>query len=137
MGVNQQHPFHRCTDWCRMLVHKGMQTALARGPLATYRAILHPLCVQQRQGVCSQLEAKAPGAPGEVPPLVQALNAEVAGLAAEYLALMEALKIRDGVAKVLQVSSAGNKFLQVRPTPHTLPPPLIGFIFLLECVQVP
>lgn len=64
--------------------------------------------------MCSKLEGKAPAAPEEVPPLVQALNSDVGELCAQYIALMEAIKIRDGAAKVLQVSAAGNKFLQVR-----------------------
>eukprot|EP00892_Ulva_mutabilis_P010326 jgi/Ulvmu1/7666/UM038_0095.1 len=61
---------------------------------------------------CNKLNAKAPQPAAEAPPLVAALNTEVTELAAQYVELMEAIKIRDGVAKVLQVSAAGNKFLQ-------------------------
>lgn len=47
--------------------------------------------------------------------LVTQLNSEVAALCKEYLELLEGIKIRAAIAKVLQVSAAGNKFLQVRP----------------------
>lgn len=64
--------------------------------------------------VCSKLEAETPAAAKELPEVVKALNIEMAGIAQQYLDLLENLKIRDAVAKVLQASAAGNKFLQVR-----------------------
>jgi hypothetical protein len=64
---------------------------------------------------------------GAVPPVgksalehVSNLNKEVAELGKEYLEQMEAIKIRSAIGKALQVSAAGNKFLQVlsRPALH-------------------
>jgi methionyl-tRNA synthetase len=45
--------------------------------------------------------------------LVSNLNKEVAALGKEFLEQMEAIKIRSAIGKALQVSAAGNKFLQV------------------------
>ena len=56
----------------------------------------------------------AAGEDGSLPEVVIALNTEVAVLAQQYIDLQEGLKIRDAVAKVLQASAAGNKFLQAR-----------------------
>lgn len=58
-------------------------------------------------------EVPAAGEDSSLPEVVKALNTEVAGLAQQYIDLQEGLKIRDAVAKVLQASAAGNKFLQV------------------------
>ena len=63
---------------------------------------------------CSKLGGVVPAAAAEPMPLVAALNTEVGRLCDEYLELLEDLKIRAAIAKVLDVSGAGNKFLQVR-----------------------
>ena len=57
--------------------------------------------------------AEVPTAAQEIPEVVVALNTEVSCIAQQYIDLLEGLKIRDAVGKVLQASAAGNKFLQV------------------------
>ena len=66
---------------------------------------------------------KVPPVGGQALELVAQLNAEVAPLCKEYLELLESLKIRAAIAKALQVSAAGNKFLQARCAPCC---PLLG-----------
>ena len=70
------------------------------------------MCIRDRC-LCSKLGAVTPTAAEELPEVVQALNSEVSGIAQQYVDLLEGLKIRDAVGKILQASAAGNKFLQV------------------------
>jgi methionyl-tRNA synthetase len=61
---------------------------------------------------CSNLDSTVPDHSGTQLKLVADLNKEVAGICAEYLELLEAIKIRAAIAKALEASAAGNKFLQ-------------------------
>lgn len=62
---------------------------------------------------CRAFEGKVPPVnPDKGADLIAALNAEVGDLCAQYLDLMERMKIREAVTKALAVSAAGNKFFQ-------------------------
>ena len=47
-------------------------------------------------------------------PALADLNGKVAPLVEQYIALMEKIKLKDGIRMAMNVSFAGNKFLQVR-----------------------
>ena len=48
-------------------------------------------------------------------PALAELNEKVAPLVTQYIALMEKIKLKDGIRQAMNVSFAGNKFFQVRP----------------------
>ena len=64
--------------------------------------------------MCSKLDSTVPDASGAQLEIVERLNSEVCDLCDEYIDLLENLKIRSAIAKAMEVSGAGNKFLQVR-----------------------
>ena len=64
--------------------------------------------------MCSKLDSTVPDASGAQLEIVERLNSEVGDLCDEYIDLLENLKIRAAIAKAMEVSGAGNKFLQVR-----------------------
>jgi len=47
-------------------------------------------------------------------PALADLNGKVAPLVEQYVALMEKIKLKDGIRMAMNVSFAGNKFLQVK-----------------------
>ena len=47
-------------------------------------------------------------------PALADLNSKVAPLVEQYIALMEKIKLKDGIRMAMNVSFAGNKFLQVK-----------------------
>jgi methionyl-tRNA synthetase len=63
---------------------------------------------------CSKLDSTVPAHGGAQLDIIATLNNEVAGICAEYLELLEGIKIRAAIAKALEASAAGNKFLQAR-----------------------
>ena len=72
------------------------------------------LCDDEHSCACCRFDGVLPSAASEAAqPALAELNEKVVPLVEQYTALMEKIKLKDGIRMAMNVSFAGNKFFQV------------------------
>ncbi len=95
---------------CGIAVHWQEECTLGQ-PLIVLVSLL---CDEQSYAECRH-DGVIPSAEVEAAqPALAELNEKVAPLVEQYVALMEKIKLKDGIRMAMNVSFAGNKFFQVR-----------------------